>query len=123
MNIRMAHYFQHYSGISILRSHPLVIILLLLTSASAHTNSPSSETIKNDELPKWVTTPPQDTSLFIYGIGAGINLKESKQAALADIAGKINTKVSNQTQVLLKLKNDDLQSQNSPPAPNFRWSS
>ena len=96
-----------YSALSV---YLLLLSSLLLPSACAHTMPPASQTTKNESLPSWVTSPPEDTESTLYGIGAGKNLKESKQSALADIAGKINTKVSNQTQVLLRLKDNDLHS-------------
>ncbi|EGM76722.1 hypothetical protein Rhein_3189 [Rheinheimera sp. A13L] len=43
---------------------------------------------------QWWENPPEDNEQFIYGLGQGNTLAEAQQQALADIAGKLSTKIS-----------------------------
>ena len=49
-------------------------------------------------IPDWLQTPPSDSKKHIYGIGEGFNLDEAKQSALRDIAGKLATNVSSNSE-------------------------
>lgn len=42
----------------------------------------------------WWFNPPEDTVEFMYGLGEGFTLQQARQAALADIAGKLSTEIS-----------------------------
>ncbi len=44
-------------------------------------------------IPAWVSSPPSDTAETVFGIGVGDTFNSAKTSALADLAGKINTKV------------------------------
>ncbi|MBF0676614.1 LPP20 family lipoprotein [Pseudomonas sp.] len=44
-------------------------------------------------LPSWVSSPPQDSLVALYGIGEGPSLNESTQQALRSIAGKLSTRI------------------------------
>lgn len=45
-------------------------------------------------LPAWVTSPPQDSAEFYYGIGSGLSLAASKRSAFNDISQKLYTSIS-----------------------------
>ena len=46
-----------------------------------------------DSLPEWVSRPPPDTADAWYGVGEGEDLESAKAQALADLAGRLATKV------------------------------
>ena len=50
-------------------------------------------------LPAWVTAPPSDSSMVMYGVGDGDDREAAKAAALAAIAGTLMTKVQSSTSV------------------------
>jgi len=49
-------------------------------------------------LPDWVTTPPADTMMYIWGVGEGSNLERAEKDALKNIAGKLSTSISSQSE-------------------------
>lgn len=51
-----------------------------------------------EELPQWVKNPPSDTPSTLYGLGDGRTLKAAKDAALSDIAGKLNVWVASSSE-------------------------
>lgn len=51
-----------------------------------------------EELPQWVENPPSDTPSTLYGLGSGRTLKSAKDAALSDIAGKLNVWVASSSE-------------------------
>lgn len=54
---------------------------------------------KDAQLPPWVESPPADNLAAIYGIGAGTDVETAKKQALADIAGKLSTRVASEVQI------------------------
>jgi len=50
------------------------------------------------ELPQWVKNPPSDTPSTLYGLGSGRTLEAAKNAALNDIAGKLNIWVASSSE-------------------------
>lgn len=60
---------------------------------------------KNSDLPDWVETPPTDNASAIYGIGTGPDLDSAKKQALADVAGKLSTRISSEIKIYQKMVN------------------
>ncbi len=58
----------------------------------------SDEDSDKASLPSWLSKPPADDGQYMYGVGEGDYLEEAKQAALKDIAGKLSTNVSSETE-------------------------
>jgi hypothetical protein len=69
---------------SIVVSLSLSVAILLNTSCASH----------NGKLPNWVTTPIQDTHLYIYGIGQGDTLGGANTSALKNAVTKLGVTVS-----------------------------
>lgn len=61
----------------------------------------------SQSLPDWVVLPPDDTAEAIYGVGEGRSLREARDDALADIAGKLETRVSADVEMETVLANGE----------------
>ncbi|KZZ34788.1 MULTISPECIES: LPP20 family lipoprotein [unclassified Oleiphilus] len=80
------------SGKISINRHQLTFIALLLSIAFPMASW------ADDSIPSWVKRPPADDSQFMYGVGEGDNLDSAKQSALKDIAGKLSTNVSSESE-------------------------
>jgi hypothetical protein len=49
--------------------------------------------VSAESLPEWVSRPPADTTDAWYGVGEGGNVENARAQALADLAGRLATKV------------------------------
>jgi hypothetical protein len=53
---------------------------------------------ETSSIPNWVQTPPSDSNIYIYGIGEGFSLDDAKKNGLRDIAGKLATNISSNSE-------------------------
>lgn len=63
----------------------LCVLLVACQSTSSHRQS---------DLPSWWTSPPTDSSQWLYGLGEGPTLEQANQQALANLAGKFRTTIN-----------------------------
>jgi len=54
--------------------------------------------------PEWINNPPQDSHLYLYGLGEASTKKAAIQEALADLAAKLGVTVSSQFKTQLRVK-------------------
>lgn len=79
-----------------LKAAYMSVFMVVLLQISGCSSVP--EASKRTSIPSWVQTPQGDTNIYIYGIGEGLNLEEAKKNGLRDIAGKIATNISSQSE-------------------------
>lgn len=72
-------------------------LAVALWSAAAH----------GGDVPDWVRTPPSDSPAFMYGTGEGADRDAAKNAALADIAGTLMTRVQSDQVVVQRQRGSE----------------
>jgi hypothetical protein len=75
----------------------LIAAFALSGCATLGMSTGGGETSEQADLPAWVKSPPSDSPFDLYGIGEGRSLSAAKNAALSNIAGKLNTWVQSST--------------------------
>lgn len=67
----------------------VLVLFLSLTLIACETLTGS-----DDRLPEWWTSPIEDSTEWLYGLGEGETLNAANQQALVNVAGKLQTKIS-----------------------------
>lgn len=86
----------------------IMLLAGLLMSACTQTPAKPSQTLLKSP-PAWYLSPPKDTQLDLYGVGAGKDRNTALQAALNDLASKLGVQVSSQYQLQHKSYNSAFQ--------------
>ena len=81
-----------------------IVFLLLLTACS---NSATKQDVTYTP-PTWVTEPPQDTPIAMWGVGSGTDMENAKRSALKDVASKLRVTISAQTQSSITVTDDTI---------------
>ena len=76
----------------------LAAVLVLALAACASSSSKPSPTSNANALPSWYLATDGDSPFAYVGVGEGLSKNEAEQAALAEIAGKVSTRVSSSLQ-------------------------